>query len=44
MLLFFDAFSHLLVDALCAATIFGPVHDAAAFLYLILLFVLRTVF
>lgn len=38
MLLFFDAFSHLLVDALCAATIFGPVHDAEAFLYLILLY------
>ncbi|MBQ3707969.1 MAG: hypothetical protein II889_08675 [Clostridia bacterium] len=38
MLLFFDAFSHFLVDALCAATIFGPVARAGEITNLILLY------
>ena len=38
MLLFLNALAHLLVDGLCAATVFGPVRDAPGFTELVLLY------
>ncbi len=38
MLLFLNALAHLLVDGLCAATVFGPVGGAARFTELVLLY------
>ena len=38
MLLFLNSLAHLLVDGLCAATVFGPVRDAADFTTLVLLY------
>ena len=38
MFLLFDAIAHLLVDALCAATVFGPVRAAGEFGMLMLLY------
>lgn len=38
MLLLLNALAHLLVDGLCAATVFGPVRDAERFTELVLLY------
>ncbi len=38
MLLFLNSLAHLLVDGLCAATVFGPVQGAADFTALVLLY------
>ena len=38
MLLFFDALAHLLVDAMCASAMFGPMRASGSFASLILLY------